>query len=189
MLVRGWIVVVLLACSAASGGCGHPGPFLVDAGGRPVSLAFADSNRASVFVFLDPDCPLSQNYTLTLQRLNDRYEPSGMAVYAVFPGDLRHAAVDSFRTAYRLTIPVFYDPGLEFVRRYKVTVTPEVLLLDAASHVVYRGAIDNWAIDLGKKRSRITENYLDDAMAAVAGDRPVPLARTEPVGCYIEGVQ
>jgi len=189
MHVRDRVIAVLLACSAGSGGCGHPAPFLIDTGGRQVSLGFADSNKASVFVFLDPDCPLSQNYTLTLQRLNDKYAPSGMAVYAVFPGDMRHAAVDSFRTAYRLTIPVFYDPGQEFVHRYKVTVTPEVLLMDAESRVIYRGAIDNWAIDLGKKRSRITENYLDDAMAAVAVGQPVPLERTEPVGCYIEDVQ
>jgi hypothetical protein len=43
--------------------------------------------KAAIFVFLAPDCPLSQNYTLTLNNLAKDFEPKGIGFYGVFSGD------------------------------------------------------------------------------------------------------
>src|SRR3989442_11992934 len=72
---------------------------------------FLNNERAAVFVFLAPDCPLSQSYTLTLNSLYMRFQPNDVAFYGVFSGtssDKR--AVDDFVSTYKIQFPVLLDP-------------------------------------------------------------------------------
>ena len=41
---------------------------------KPDLSSFLNGHKAVVFVFLAPDCPLSQNYTLTLNELNSSFQ-------------------------------------------------------------------------------------------------------------------
>jgi hypothetical protein len=70
--------------------------------------------------------------------------------------------------------------------KFGVTITPEVVVADASGQVLYQGAIDNWFYELGRYRQFITEHYLTDALDAIAAGKPVPVTRTEAVGCLIQ---
>jgi len=59
------VFLLLAACTAAS---------------SPVA-SFLQDKKAAVFVFLAPDCPLSQSYTLTLNNLAEDFEPKRVGFY------------------------------------------------------------------------------------------------------------
>jgi len=40
---------------------------------------------ASVFIFMLPDCPACENYSLTLNTLAKKYKAAGIMFYGVFP--------------------------------------------------------------------------------------------------------
>jgi thiol-disulfide isomerase/thioredoxin len=145
------------------------------------------SGQATVIVFLSDECPLSQNYTLTLQTLYNAYHSSGINFYAVFPGKyIDRKAVSDFTIKYTLTFPVLLDKRKKLVQQLGASVTPEVFLLDNQNELIYRGSIDNWASDLGKKRQEITRHYLKEAIIATLSGQALEIKTTKPVGCYIE---
>jgi hypothetical protein len=138
---------------------------------------------AAVFVFLAPDCPLSQNYTLTLNNLRTQFQASGMESYAVFESD---AGVDDFVSTYKLTLPVIRDRDFRLADFFGAMKTPEVFAVDSAGKLFYKGAIDNWAPELGQHRTVITEHYLLDALNAFLQHKDIPVKETKAVGCFIE---
>jgi thiol-disulfide isomerase/thioredoxin len=56
------------------------------AGNKSFNLSELQKNKASVLFFLSPECPLCQNYSLTINQLQKKYKGSGIQLYAVFPG-------------------------------------------------------------------------------------------------------
>jgi peroxiredoxin len=155
--------------------------------GNSVDLSSLRNNNASVFVFLAPDCPLSQNYTLTLNDLRARFEADSIAFLGVVPGQWFDAAtVDSFARTYMLTFPLVVDEELRLTTALGAAVTPEVFVIDSMARIVYQGAIDNWANDLTRRRTAITEHYLRDALTHYMDGEAVPRPKTEAIGCFIE---
>lgn len=141
----------------------------------------------SAITFLMPECPLSENYCLTLNDMQMKYEQEGVDFIGVVAGDMFSMyEIDAFIDEYGLRIPVYLDKKKELVTLLEATITPEVFLLDTAMHVMYSGAIDNWAVDLGRKREVITKFYLRDAVDALLEGRHIETSKTEAVGCFIE---
>ena len=138
---------------------------------------------AAVFVFLAPDCPLSQNYTLTLNNLRKQFEANQIEFYAVFEGN---TGVDDFVATYKLTLPVIRDRDFRLADFFSAMNTPEVFVVDSSGATVYKGAIDNWAPELGQHRTVITETYLLDALNAFTHHKDIPIKETKAVGCFIE---
>src|SRR5690606_27381485 len=60
--------------------------FLQNTDGAIISLARIKEQKASVFIFFSPECPLSQNYTLTLHNLGKKFAGESIQFYAVIPG-------------------------------------------------------------------------------------------------------
>jgi hypothetical protein len=77
------------------------------------------------------------------------------------------------------------DKDHELVRKYSITVTPEVVLLDATGKVQYRGAIDNWYYELGKHRQTVTEHYLIDAIQSSISGETIAIKEAKPIGCIL----
>src|SRR5215467_9636145 len=79
-------------------------------GPRNPVATFLQNKKAGVFVFLAPDCPLSQNYTLTLNNLEKEFNSDGVSFYGVFSGvGITRAAMDGFVATYHLSFPVILD--------------------------------------------------------------------------------
>jgi thiol-disulfide isomerase/thioredoxin len=144
---------------------------------------FLKDKPAAVFVFLAPDCPLSQSYTLTLNNLRTQFQASGIELYAIFETD---AGVDDFVSTYKLTLPVIQDRDFRLADFFGAMKTPEVFAVDSTGKQFYKGAIDNWAPELGQHRTVITQHYLLDALNAFLQHKDIPLKETKAVGCFIE---
>jgi hypothetical protein len=167
----GCILIVLAACTPAR---------------NPVT-PLLQNKRAAVFVFLAPDCPLSQSYTLTLNNLAKEFGPGGIGFYGVFAGDDTSAkAMSDFVTAYHVSFPAIRDPEFTLADFFGATKTPEAFLSDSKGYTLYKGAIDNWAPELGEHRTVITQHYLYDALDGVRAKKALQVKETQAAGCFIE---
>lgn len=136
-------------------------------------------------IFLSPECPLSQNYTLTLNEIFDRYKKD-VSVVGVFPGkSFTPGEYQSFSKKYNIQFMLLTDESKAVVKNLGAKITPEVFLLDKKRTIVYHGAIDNWAVSLGKQRHKITEHYLDDAINDQLNHILPKVKQTKAVGCLI----
>ena len=141
-----------------------------------------------VFIFMSPECPLSENYSKTINELSLKYADKNVRFYIVFPGIFYpRPQIEVFLEKYRLsTEMVIYDPEHLFKEYFSATITPEAFLTDVTGTILYRGAIDNWAITLGKQRQVITEHYLIDAVESELNNEKIKTKKTRAVGCIIE---
>lgn len=148
--------------------------------------SLADKPVATVYIFLSDTCPICQTATPTLRQLHATFAPQGVAFVGVFPeAQLRPADLVLFQKHYPLPFPLRPDSNQQLARRFGARITPEVVVVAAAGHVVYQGRIDDSYARLGQRRSITQHHDLRDALAAVVAGQPVAQPRTPAVGCYI----
>ena len=148
----------------------------------PVAGAL-QNKQAAVFVFLAPDCPLSQSYAATLNDLRMQYARNGIEFYGVFE---EAAVVQDFTANYKIEFPVLIDHDFRLADFFSATKTPEAFVVDSSGHTVYKGAIDNRAPELGQQRAVITEHYVRDALGSVLLHQEIRVKQSNAVGCFIE---
>jgi hypothetical protein len=138
-----------------------------------------------VVIFLSPECPLCQNYSLPLNALFKKY--AGKVQFTgVVPGKAYSTVdVNAFTQKYHIGFPVNIDSAKTMSKSLKATVTPEVFLLGPDKKVLYYGSIDNWIKDLGMQSARPTVFYLQDAIDQSLAHQPVRIPYNKPVGCLI----
>lgn len=149
------------------------------------SGAEAQPAAIRVVIFLSPECPLCQNYSLPLNQLCKKY--AGKVQFTgVVPGKAYSAAdVGAFTQKYHIGFPINIDSAKTMSKLLKATVTPEVFLLGPDTKVLYHGSIDNWIKDLGMQSARPTVFYLQDAIDQSLAHQPVRVPYNKPVGCLI----
>lgn len=148
--------------------------------------------RAVAVVFLGLECPLSRAAVPALNALHDLGARArangpyrGLRVLGVVPRETTGDA-HARRGEAGIRFAVAGDPDLVLARGFGAHVTPEVVLVDTAGRVLYRGAVDDRAADLRRRRPRPTRAWLDSAAAQWASGRPLEPASTRAVGCFIE---
>ena len=148
----------------------------------------AATPRATVYVFLADTCPISQAVTLPLRQLHGQYAVQNVRFVGVFPdADITAVEIGKFAKTYQLPFALQADPGRTLTRRWHATVTPEAVMVAAdGRRILYQGRIDDSYAALGQRRTVVQHHELADALAAVVDGRPVAVAKTEPVGCFIE---
>ena len=143
--------------------------------------------KATVIVFLEPDCPISQKYTLLLRQLAKTFPNQNVELLAVYPMPyIKAEKIKNFAQKYQLPITHLIDSRQKLTQLLSASITPEVFLLNNEGEVIYQGMIDNWFYSLGKSRSVITEHYLTDAVASYLEKKPIAVKKTNAVGCDIE---
>ncbi|HKL40591.1 MAG TPA: redoxin domain-containing protein [Cryomorphaceae bacterium] len=153
-----------------------------------IQLDSALSKKAGIaLLFLSPECPLCQNYSVTIDRIQDSFKNENIAFYGVVSGEYySESDIKGFLIRYKLDLPILLDPKFKLAGYYEATTTPEVVLIGEDGEELYQGAIDNWAISLGQKRLTITEHYLEDALSAHLQGKEINPKKTKAVGCFIE---
>ena len=138
-----------------------------------------------LFLFLSTECPLCQNYTSALNALYKQYK-NQVVFYGILPGNTYTSSdVKTFISTYQISFPLLIDDSEKLTRYLQTTVTPEALLLDANANLLYKGAIDNWLVSLGKKRIQATEHYLQDALNNTIHHTNIKIKRTKAIGCKL----
>ena len=165
-----------------------PLPGVADLDGRAVA-AVPIGPGPTVLVFTRTDCPVSNRYAPELRRLGQRFAGRGVAFRLVYvdPAETP-AAIREHARAYGLGTDVLRDPRHELVRLAGATVTPEaaVFVADPAGpRLVYRGRIDDRAVDIGRTRPQPRTRDLADVLEALSTGRALPPRTTTAVGCFI----
>ncbi|MEL7341656.1 MAG: redoxin domain-containing protein [Bacteroidota bacterium] len=155
--------------------------------GQPYALQQAAGYQVSVFFFLAPECPLCENYALTIKNLREQFDPQQVSFYGIFAGETYTAEeIVQYMARFRLPVKALRDPEYQLTEHFGASVTPEVFVVAPSGNVLYRGKIDNWIASLGKKRPVATRFYLRDAIDASLRGESIAVSKTEAVGCLIE---
>ncbi|MDB5307381.1 MAG: thiol-disulfide oxidoreductase [Gemmataceae bacterium] len=141
--------------------------------------------KATVVAFLSFDCPVSTSYAQPLAELAAAHADKGVAFVAFVPTDDDAATVARQAAEFKLGFPVFKDDKLVAADALGATTTPQAFVLDDKNAVRYRGRIDDgYALRLVPNK-KVTDRSLANALDAVLTGKPVPAAKTDPVGCRI----
>jgi peroxiredoxin len=144
-----------------------------------------NNKQLTVFVFLSPECPLCQNYSTKLNALYKQYA-SNVKLYGIFPGKAySEDEIKKFMQQYNIQFPLLIDDNKKLTSYLHAVVTPQVILLNDKNQLVYKGAIDDWAVALGKQRITTSKYYLRDALQQSLTNKTVLIKRTKAVGCRI----
>jgi peroxiredoxin len=86
-----------------------------------------------------------------------------------------------------LTHPILRDETGVVGHAYEATNTPHMFVIDTSGRIAYAGAIDNSPDGEGESPTGGSlVNYVDEALADLAADRPVRTPRTKAYGCSVK---
>lgn len=163
---------------------------LPDLHGRPVSLAETLRGRqAAVLCFLGIDCPIGNLLIPRLAALEKSYRDRGVAFMAISSN--AHESIDQIRTharEYQIAFPVLRDEGNRLADQLRVDRVAEILVVDAARKLRYRGAVDD-QYARGASRDHPIRHYLAAALDDVLARRNVRVAVTPVITCPIDRVE
>jgi AhpC/TSA family protein len=174
---------------------------VLDLAGRPAD-PLARAGAATVLVFTRTDCPISNRYAPELRRLHDRFAPRGAVFWLVYADPSETVdAIEAHRRSFGLGFDALRDPDHALVRLTGATVTPEVAVFAARAggadgaggeagggagpRMVYRGRIDDRAVDFGRTRVEPTRHDLAEVLETILSGGTVAPRTTTAVGCYI----
>lgn len=176
--------------------CSSPAP--VDQSGLfSISLSAVDhtsfplvglaEKKASVIIFLQPECPFCNSYGKTLRQLDSSYSEKGIPLIGVVSGkNYPENEINEYREKHQLKFPVLLDPDFVLQKKLGALITPEAFLIGQDGKVLYRGMIDDWGYEIGKVRPKVNVHYLTDATEAYLAHQPISPDSTKAIGCYIE---
>jgi AhpC/TSA family len=182
-----WLVAGVLAGMLVGPPAARPAQIrLLDLDNRMVDpLQAALGAKATVFVFISTECPISNRYAPEVQRLSKSFASRGIRFQLIYPNpsDTPQMIRDHLRS-FAYPMEALRDSEHVLARFVHATVTPQAVVL-AGARVVYRGRIDDRYVDVGLERPQPTERDLENALTAVLAGRPVGRPATEPIGCFI----
>ena len=142
-------------------------------------------NAINVFVFLDTECPISQQYVRNLETLRLAFSQKNVQFWAVFPTKgVTKDEIIAFQKKYDFQYSCIIDHNIKLTKKLDAKTTPEVFILK--NKILYRGAIDDLYYDLGKKRPEASIFYLKDALNNIINKQKITIQKTEAIGCDIE---
>ena len=142
------------------------------------------SKEILVIVFLSPECPLCKNYSTKLSHLKNKYKAQ-VEFIGIIPGSFDANEVIEFQKNYLPAWQLFRDKSLLLTHYLEGKVTPEVLVINNKNgQLIYKGAIDDWLVSLGKTRNHTSNFYLDNALHSFLNNKHA-VAFTKPIGCLI----
>ena len=145
-----------------------------------------NANRATVYLFVGPECPISRSYCPEIARISARDEARGISWIMIFSEyDISADVIRTFQREYSLPLPAVIDPTQKFACNLGAQIIPSVVVLDANHNVMYRGRIDDRYKGLGVSYGPPTKRDLADVVDAIADGHPLPYASTTAVGCVL----
>jgi peroxiredoxin len=163
----------------------EPIPFK-DVNGRAQTPLAQPDKKATVLFFLLPDCPISNSYAPEIQRICTAYEAKKIAAFVVHADpDVTLEQAKKHAKEYGLSCPVLLDPTHVLAKKAGVKMAPEVAVLGPDAKVLYRGRIDDWYVDYGKRRGEPTQRDLRTALDAVLQGKSIATPTTKVIGCHL----
>ncbi|MHC2070512.1 redoxin domain-containing protein [Bremerella sp. T1] len=158
---------------------------LKDFRGKTHKLSDYSESKVVVLAFIGCECPVAKRYSVTLQQLADQFADDQVTILAVDAN--QHDSMTemaAFARIHSLKIPFLKDLANRLADDVGARRTPEVVLLDQARTIQYRGRIDDHFL-VGNVRDAATRNDLKIAIEEVLAGKKVSVPETDPVGCHI----
>jgi len=160
-----------------------------DLAGNAVDPLKTANGKVVVLVFVRTDCPVSNRYAPTIQKLSAA-NAGKAAFWLVYPSKSESAeSIRKHEREYGYKIPALRDPQHWLVKESQVEITPEVAVFDANRRLVYHGRIDNLYEDIGRARRVATTHELEDAISGALAGKSLAVNATHGVGCYISDLE
>ncbi len=157
---------------------------LRDVQGRLHTFEEWRGRKGVVLFFLEPDCPVVNDYTPEMRRLAERYAPLGIAFYGVHSRSGVSALVAArHASAFGLSFPILLDPAQVVAGEAGAKRTPEAVLLASDGQVLYGGRIDARFEPGDPRRPPARPGDLEAALMAVAADEMPLVTETKAYGC------
>ena len=90
------------------------------------------------------------------------------------------------KQAFGIDYPILFDADGAVGKKYGATNTPHMYVIDKEGKLVYAGALDNTRSGDPEDAEGGLTNYVENAIADVAGGKPVRKANTEAWGCSVK---
>ncbi len=140
------------------------------------------TSHATVVVFVSALCPISMDYGERLTKLNADFSSRDVLMMLVNSNQNESdAQVEERRKVARLPMPVYRDPNNGLAEELAAYGTPSAVVLDQRGTIRYSGAIDD-----ARNPTRVTKQYLREAIEAVLAGKAVAQAQTRTLGCSIK---
>jgi len=156
--------------------------------GRCYSLAdFADA-RVLVIFFTCNHCPFVTGSNAVTRASAEMFHSQGVRFVGINSNTILVSAEDSFKKMIEVMqadkFPWVYlrDESQQMALAYGALRTPHFFVFNSARTLIYTGAgVDN-PIDT----SKMTVNYLNEALSALLADAPIGTPLTNPIGCNVK---
>ena len=189
-----WLILLVLLASCGNDPPASPSVF--DLAGQPIDPLAADGGaKATVFIFVRTDCPISNRYAPEVRRLHEKFTPQGVSIRLIYPDpDQTASAIRDHLHEYGYASQALRDPHHVLVRMTGAQVTPEAAVFAAADsagspELVYCGRIDDRYVDFGTARPAPTTHDLEQVLEAILAGQPIAATTTRAVGCYISDLK
>jgi len=123
--------------------------------------------KAAVFLFVVPDCPITNQSAPEIRRIAREFAAKPVAFNLVYadPAAGRKEIEDHVRTYGLSGFQVFVDQGHVLAKSTGATVTPEAVVTDAAGRILYRGRIDDAVAEISKPRREPSQHDQTENLA------------------------
>lgn len=162
----------------------------VDLNGKQISVNADAKGQVTVLIFVRTDCPITNRYAPTLQKLAAEYAGK-TRFWLIYPDNSESTVeIERYLSAFQYKgFEVARDPQHVLVKLSRARIMPEAAVFDSQSRLVYHGRIDNWFQSFAHPRPQPTTHELDDAIRAALEGKSLAVPETKAVGCYISDVE
>jgi hypothetical protein len=161
---------------------------LANVDGSIIGPEFFQGAKGYVVGFLCNHCPYVKGSEEMLVRIARQFQPDGLKVVTINSNDATKYPEDSFEKmkekarAMSLPYPYLYDESQSVARMFDAACTPEFYLFDSELSLVYHGTIN----DSPRDPTKVTKDYLSQAIVSVLEGRIPEPQFVHPVGCSIK---
>ena len=154
--------------------------------GKTTSLDGCKTKNGLVILMTSATCPVSKRYIPSVARLQKELATRNIGLLLVnpFASEKPDAIREQLSTA-GLTAPYLHDREQHLTAALQARTTTEVLLLDAARTLVYRGAFDD-QYGLSHNLDAPKHRYLHDAIASLLRHETPAIQATVAPGCELD---
>jgi len=161
----------------------------LDLSGTPVDPFKSSAGKIVVLIFVRTDCPVSNRYSPTIQRLSAQHLDKA-AFWLVYPSKADSPEmIRKHEQDFGYKLPALRDLQHALVRQSRAQITPEAAVFDTNRHLIYHGRIDDLYEDFGRARTAPSTHELDDAIQAAINGKTLPADTAPAVGCYISDLE
>lgn len=161
---------------------------LPNAAGGSLGSDYLRGAKAALVAFLCNHCPYVKGSEDMLIEIVRGLEKDGLKTVAISSNDAIQYAEDSFdkmrekAAAMALPYPYLYDESQSVAKAFDAACTPEFYVFDSQGKLAYHGTIN----DSPRDPSKVTRDYLSQAIGSVLEGRTPSPAFVHPLGCSIK---